>query len=122
MQPQTTRTESKTATLYRALASAAVLAALAGCHNGLINRVFHAKECNKPQMYASAQSIPPLQVPVGIDPPDTHSTLRIPALNEPAPPPRKSTDPCLDAPPLFAAPRPRATPAPPATKALPSIS
>jgi len=87
--------------------------ALSGCHNGL-KKMFHSKTCNKPQMYSSSQSIAPIRVPAGIDAPDTHASLRIPALNEPAPPPRKPTDPCLDAPPLFAAPRP-------ATKSLPSL-
>jgi uncharacterized lipoprotein len=101
-------------TLCSLLASTAVAMALAGCHTGPFKRFFHAKACNKPQMYASSQSDPPIRMPAGVDPPDTHSSLRIPALNEPAPPPRKLTDPCLDAPPLYAAPRP-------ATKALPSL-
>jgi hypothetical protein len=115
------RARSRIRTLCRTAVSAVVLVALAGCHNALTKRFFHAKECNKIQMYSSAQSVPPLKVPVGIDPPDTRSALRIPPLNEPAPPPRKLTDPCLDAPPLFAAPRP-AVPATPAAKPLPSIS
>jgi uncharacterized lipoprotein len=110
-----------TRTVCHALASAAILVALAGCHNGLTKRLFHAKECNKPQMYSTAQSVPLLKVPVGVDAPDTRSALHIPALNEPAPPPRKVTDPCLDAPPLFAAPRP-GTPVTPGRKPLPSIS
>ncbi|HTW37971.1 MAG TPA: hypothetical protein VMD49_05330 [Steroidobacteraceae bacterium] len=98
-----------------ALAGAAVLSALAGCHSGAMRRIMQGKACNKPQMYSTAQSVPPLKAPAGIDPPDTHSALHIPPLDEPAPPPRKLTDPCLDTPPLFAAPRP-------STKGVPSIS
>jgi uncharacterized lipoprotein len=101
-------------TLFMALASAVLAMSLCGCHHPL-QRFFHSKVCNKPQMYNSAQSVPPLQVPAGIDAPDTHAALHIPPLNEPAPPARKPTDPCLDEPPLFAAPRP-------ATHAVPSIS
>lgn len=71
--------------------------ALAGCHRGLLKE--HA--CNKPQPYASAQSIPPLRVPPGIDAPDTHAALKIPPLNEPTPPPRSLRAPCLDEPPPF---------------------
>jgi len=90
--------------LCRTLASAAFGVALAGCHHG-IARWFNAKPCNKVQLYDSARSVAPLKVPPGVDPPDTRSTLKIPPLNEPAPPPRRATDPCLDTPPLFAAPR-----------------
>jgi hypothetical protein len=87
----------------RALVRAAIVLAalaLAGCHRGILRG--HA--CNKPQAYASAQSIPPLKVPPGIDAPDTHAALRIPDLNEPAPPPRSLREPCLDEPPPYAAP------------------
>ncbi len=115
MQRQSTTRSPTVRTLYRALTSAVAVMALAGCHTALVNHFLHAKTCNKPQMYSSSQSVPPLRTPAGLDPPDTGSALKIPALNEPAPPPRKVTDPCLDAPPLFAAPRP-------ATKAVPSIS
>jgi hypothetical protein len=91
--------------LCRALVSAAASIVLAGCHHA-VQRFFHSKPCNKPQIYTSSRSIAPLKVPVGIDPPDTRSALKIPALDEPAPPPRRPTDQCLDEPPLFAAPRP----------------
>ena len=51
---------------------------LPGCH------MFgsSAKECNKPGTYTSAQSIPPLKTPPGLDAPDTHAALKIPELNE----------------------------------------
>jgi len=85
--------------------------ALAGCHHGL-KRAFEAKDCNKPHSYDLARSVAPLRVPLGIDQPDTHASLQIPPLNEPAPPPRKLTDPCLDEPPLYATPQthPRTVP------------
>jgi hypothetical protein len=89
--------------LRRALLGAAAAVALAGCHHA-IPRAFRAKDCNKPQPYDLARSIPPLKVPLGIDPPDTHGALRIPAYDEPAPPPRKLTAPCLDEPPSFLVP------------------
>jgi len=82
--------------------------AVSGCHHGLKT----ARACNKPQAYESAQSIPPLKVPAGVDRPDTHAALRLPELNEPAPPPRPLSGPCLDAPPSFTVPKaPRAPPA-----------
>ncbi|MGH8219090.1 MAG: hypothetical protein ACREUT_11100 [Steroidobacteraceae bacterium] len=91
----------------RVLACAGIALAaflVAGCHGSILR----GNTCNKPQPYASAQSIPPLRVPSGIDAPDTHAALAIPALNEPAPPPRSLREPCLDAPPPFATPGPAA--------------
>jgi hypothetical protein len=80
--------------------------ALAGCHS------LRGKSCNKPAAYVSAQSVPPLKVPAGLDHPDTHGALRVPELNEPEPPPRGPKDPCLDEPPKYAVPKPpRPTPA-----------
>jgi uncharacterized lipoprotein len=93
-------------TLSRALLCAGAALALAGCHRGLLRE--HA--CNKPQLYESAGNIPPLKVPPGVDAPDTHGALKIPPLNEPAPPPRSLTAPCLDEPPSYT------TPAPPPAK------
>jgi uncharacterized lipoprotein len=98
-------TRSISRLVCRALVSAAAGLALAGCHHGL-TRWFNGKPCNKAQLYDSARSVPLLKVPAGVDAPDTRSALKIPPLNEPAPPPRKTTDLCLDAPPLFATPRP----------------
>jgi hypothetical protein len=62
--------------------------------------------CNDRQAYASAGSIPPLKIPAGMSAPDTHAALRIPDLNEPAPPPRSRHDPCLDEPPSYVVPKP----------------
>ena len=79
---------------------------LSGCHIfHKVTRVNNA--CNKPQPYQSAHSVPPLQMPPGVDSPDTHGALKIPELKEPAPPPRSVRDPCLDAPPAFATPSER---------------
>lgn len=76
------------------------LFALAGCQH--FRRI--ANSCNKPTIYATAASAAPIKVPPGVDRPDTHAALKIPALNEPPPPPRKASDPCLDVPPSFVVP------------------
>jgi hypothetical protein len=47
------------------------------------------------------RSVEPLKIPTGLDAPDTTNALRLPQLNEPAPPPRRGKVPCLDAPPPF---------------------
>jgi hypothetical protein len=89
--------------IVAALCAACV--ALSGCH--LFRR--HAgsnNRCNDPQHYLSAQSIAPLNTPPGLSAPDTKGALRIPDLNQPPPPPRTRTDPCLDTPPKFVVPKP----------------
>ena len=70
---------------------------LAGCHT--FRNLTYA--CHKQQGYMQATSIPPLKIPTGLDAPDSTNALRLPALNEPAPPPRKGKEPCLDEPPPF---------------------
>jgi len=67
-----------------------------------------AAACHKTQPYMSASSVAPLKVPAGLDAPDTTNALRLPALNEPRPPPRSSKDPCLDYPPSFKVAKPAA--------------
>jgi uncharacterized lipoprotein len=81
-----------------------VLLALGGCKS------LSANSCHGKQPYTQAQSVPPLKVPTGLDSPDTASALRIPALNEPPPPPRHGKDPCLDEPPPFKVRQPAAPP------------
>ncbi|HEY0768418.1 MAG TPA: hypothetical protein VGD47_10720 [Steroidobacteraceae bacterium] len=85
---------------------APMLLALSACHFS------RANSCHQPQPYMSARSVAPLKIPAGLDAPETGNALRIPALNEPAPPAHKGKDPCLDAPPSFkvrqAAPTPQA--------------
>jgi uncharacterized lipoprotein len=80
---------------------AAAGAALSGCHT---LRAF-TQSCPEDRgAYTKAANIPPIRVPVGIDPPDTKSALQLPALNEPAEP-TGTKGPCLDEPPRFTDPR-----------------
>ncbi|HXZ60298.1 MAG TPA: hypothetical protein VEG26_08925 [Steroidobacteraceae bacterium] len=75
--------------------------AAAGCHP--FRHFTYA--CHKTQPYMEATSIPPLKVPPGMDAPDRTNALRLPQLNEPAPPPRKGQEPCLDEPPPYKVPK-----------------
>ncbi len=88
--------------------SAAVLLALSGCKT--LHHLTHDDSCNKPQPYQRATSIPPLTIPQGLDAPDTSHALDVPKLDEPAPPPRRPSDPCLSAPPSFNVPQANARP------------
>lgn len=81
------------------MAAVAFALALGGCSS-------LRSSCHDPAPYTQAQSIPPLKIPPGLEAPDTRSALRIPELNEPAPPPRKPGDKCLDEPPPFSTPKP----------------
>jgi uncharacterized lipoprotein len=73
--------------------------ALEGCR---VVRAVSANVCHDPkQTYLQAISVPPLKIPAGLDAPDTSNALKLPQLNEPAPPPRRGNQPCLDAPPSF---------------------
>lgn len=82
-----------------------VLVLLSGCRSW-----FHSNTCNKPQAYQGATSVPPLKVPAGLDAVDTTTALKLPPLNEPAPPVRTVKDPCLDSPPPFKVAKPAPTP------------
>jgi uncharacterized lipoprotein len=75
---------------------APALLALGGCH-----ALRSVGSCHKPQPYVNARSVAPLKVPPGLDAPDTANALRLPMLNEPAPPARSGRAPCLDEPPPF---------------------
>lgn len=79
----------------RILGLAPLLLALSACH------LWRGNACHGPQPYMGATSVAPLKIPAGLDAPETNNALRIPALNEPAPPARKGKDPCLDEPPAF---------------------
>jgi Uncharacterized lipoprotein len=83
----------------RLLAAVAFSLALAGCST-------LRSSCHDPAPYTEAKSIPPLRIPPGLEAPDTRGALRIPELNEPAPPPRKRGDKCLDEPPPYSTPKP----------------
>ena len=86
----------------------ACLALLNGC------AWFGGKSCHKPQVYEEAESLPPLQIPAGLDPMDTRGALKIPDLKEPEAP-RPADGPCLEEPPQLVAPPVAApVPAPPA--------
>jgi len=56
--------------------------------------------CEKPHAYSTAQNLPPLHIPAGLDGPDTRSAVRVPELTEPEVP-RGKNDPCLEEPPKF---------------------
>ena len=86
----------------RILWLAPLLPALSACH------VFGTSSCHGPQADLGAHSVAPLKIPAGLDAPETNNALRIPALNEPAPPARKGKDPCLDEPPSFKVAKPAA--------------
>jgi uncharacterized lipoprotein len=82
----------------------ALLLGVGGC------AALHGKSCHESQPYLKAKSVPPLTIPAGLDAPDTTNALRLPALNEPAPPPRVGKQPCLDEPPPFKVPQATRTP------------
>jgi len=88
--------------------SAAVLLTLGGCKT--IHRIAGSDNCNKPQPYMKASSIPRLNVPPGLDSPDTSHALDVPQLDGPVPPQRGPKDPCLVKPPSFNVPQPNARP------------
>jgi uncharacterized lipoprotein len=94
------------------VAAGAVLLALGGCH-------LLSGSCHDPKAYMKAKSLPSLVVPEGLDMADTGNSLKIPRLNEPAPPPRKGKEPCLDEPPPFSTPK---KPVPQARSIIPSAS
>jgi len=95
------------------LTSVLLAQALTGCR--WINKI--GGSCHDKKPYMTAQSVPPLQVPPGLDAADTSSALKIPRLNEPAPPARTGKDPCLDEPPAFVTPK---TPTPQARSIMPA--
>jgi uncharacterized lipoprotein len=74
---------------------AALLLSLAGCHS------LRSSSCHNAQPYMNAKNAAPLEIPPGVDSPDTTNALRIPRLDAPQPPPRKAKEPCLDEPPSF---------------------
>jgi uncharacterized lipoprotein len=78
-----------------------VSAGLTGCRH--LRNMGYA--CHDAKPYQRAQSVTPLKIPAGLDKPDAANALHIPALDTPAPPPRKRTDPCLDEPPPFNTPK-----------------
>jgi uncharacterized lipoprotein len=82
---------------WKVLCLVPLLATLGACHSWRLT----SKSCHGKQGYMQAKSVPPLTVPSGLDHPDTTNALRLPTLNEPPPPPRHGSEPCLDEPPPF---------------------
>lgn len=85
--------------LILVLALAALAASAVGCKS-----LRHSKACLKPAAYVDARNDKPLQVPAGMDAPDTRGALRIPEAVQPAHQ-RTAAEGCLDAPPKFAEPK-----------------
>jgi uncharacterized lipoprotein len=83
---------------WRVLALMALLPVVSGCH---LMRSVTTNNCRATQPYLKARSVAPLTIPAGLDAPDTTNALRLPQLNEPAPPARTGKQPCLDMPPPF---------------------
>jgi uncharacterized lipoprotein len=83
----------------------AVVCATSGCNP--FRRKNADLVCKGPEGYAEAQSVPPLQIPAGLESPDTRNALKVPELNTPAPPPRKLSEGCLDEPPPYVIAKPK---------------
>jgi uncharacterized lipoprotein len=82
----------------------AALVGLSACHP--LQRLRNVGgSCHDTKPYMKAGSIAPLKIPAGLDAPDTANALHVPVLAQPAPPPRKKTEPCLDEPPPFNVPK-----------------
>ncbi|HZF27047.1 MAG TPA: hypothetical protein VEZ88_12360 [Steroidobacteraceae bacterium] len=73
------------------------LMTLAGCKS---------LSCNAPPDYGNDDSIQPLNIPAGLDPPDTRNALKVPELKTPDRP-RTDAEGCLDDPPSYFPDRPR---------------
>jgi uncharacterized lipoprotein len=80
-----------------------LVVAVATLSNGCA-RLLHgfAPDCHKPQEYQRAVQKAPLQVPAGLDTPNTQGALVIPTVDLVPPPPGRH-DACLEAPPRYKA-------------------
>jgi hypothetical protein len=67
-------------------------ASLTGCRS--------TASCSEPSDTGSGASIPPLEIPAGLEPPDTRNALKIPELTEPERP-RTEAEGCLEQPPSY---------------------
>jgi hypothetical protein len=67
-------------------------ASLTGCRS--------TASCSEPSDTGSDASIPPLEIPAGLEPPDTRNALKIPELTEPERP-RTEAEGCLEQPPSY---------------------
>ena len=91
----------------RAASAMALLAALTLTGCSWFRHGNAAKGCREPQFNTNVNSLPPLQVPPGLDPPDTHNGVKIPQLTT-AERVRGRDEPCLPLPPEYG--NPVATP------------
>jgi hypothetical protein len=106
----------------RVTVAMALAVVLAGC--SWFRHGNAATSCSEPQLAAAnAQTLPPLRAPEGLDPPDTHNGVHIPALagTERV---RGKNEPCLSLPPSYG--NPVATPGmlqpPPAPQPAPTTA
>jgi uncharacterized lipoprotein len=84
---------------------AAVVSVTSGCNP--FRRSHADRVCKGPEGYSGAKDLPALQIPPGLESPDTRSALRIPNLNTPEPPQRLESQGCLDTPPKYAIAKPK---------------
>ena len=74
-----------------------LLVGVSGCH--MLHNKFSSNRCNVSRTYEAERSVAALKVPAGMDAPETANALRLPQLNEPAPPARARSAPaCLQRP------------------------
>ncbi len=85
--------------VIRRLAALALVALLAGCGG---------QNCDRPELYQSARSAPPLEVPADLSTPPSHAAQKVPDLPGGNAPPVGG---CLDRPPRFLAVAEETTPA-----------
>jgi hypothetical protein len=89
----------------RAAAISVAVVLLSGC--SWFRHHSAAESCSEPQFTTNVGSLPPLRVPEGLDPPDTHNGVHIPQLARQERV-RGKNEPCLSLPPPYG--NPVATP------------
>jgi uncharacterized lipoprotein len=94
---------------YAKLITVGVLVGMAAATSGC--NPFRKKNadlvCKGPEGYSQAASVPPLQIPPGLESPDTRNALKVPDLNTPEPPVRRQSQGCLDEPPPYVIAKPK---------------
>ena len=84
-------------TLGRTACIGLALLALAGCSSKHRDR---ASSCRETTEVTQAKNLPALQVPPGLDAPDTRNAIKVPELTEPERA-RSAREPCLSRPPSY---------------------
>lgn len=82
-----------------------VVCATSGCNP--FRRSSANTVCKGPEGYADSRTMPALQIPPGLESPDTRGALQVPDLKTPEPPPRKRSEGCLDEPPPYVIAKPK---------------